>query len=92
LLSAVSDRPDPAGYRRENGRRVEDPLEQRVLAVIRQAVADEDYSFGEAAPLLNRFALRAKRGREWTAGRSAPPTSSTRAGACGRRATASSNE
>jgi hypothetical protein len=60
--------PIPLGYRRENGRRVEDPLEQRVLAVIRQAVDDEDYSFGAVADLLNRFGLTTKRGLAWTAG------------------------
>jgi hypothetical protein len=60
--------PIPLGWRRENGRRVEEPLEQRVLAVIRQAVDDEDYSFGAVADLLNRFALTTKRGLRWTAG------------------------
>jgi len=60
--------PIPLGWRRENGRRVEDPLEQRLLDVIRMAVDDEDYSFGAVADLLNRFALTTKRGLAWTAG------------------------
>ena len=59
--------PVPLGWRRENGRRVEDPLEQRVLAVIRQAVDDEDYSFAAVADLLNRYGVTTKRGLRWTA-------------------------
>jgi hypothetical protein len=59
--------PIPLGFRLENGRRVEEPVGQRLLALIRHRVEEENYSFGAVADLLNRYGVRAARGGPWTA-------------------------